>query len=354
VWRILNWLRPAEGQSLVALAMFMTALLGMAAVSIDIGVLYVEQQHLQNSVDVAALAAGQDMPDTTLATTTANSYVQRNAPNATAVVTFPDSQTVSIKATRTVNFMFAKVLGLTSTTIQAAGSGTAGRIGEALDYTLFSGSTTVPLTLNGSNQYIGGNVHTNKNWDSNGSQLTITGALEAVTSILTNGSQINIAQRIQNAPFVPMPDFSETIKAKAQAAGTYFVGNKTYSSSQITVDSPIYIQGNLTINGSRFTGRGTIVATGSITFNGSSQRVNATDALAFYSKTGNITLNGSNVTIDGIVYAPNGNIDFNGSNQTIHGRVIGNTVTFNGSQLNLSSSNNDLAALPSTGVKLVH
>lgn len=339
---------------MVVVAIVMVALIGFAAIVVDVGSMYVARQRLQTAVDMAALAAGQDLPDTSQATATAAAYVQRNLSDAAVEVTFPDSDSVMVTASDTVHYTFARILGFTSSIVQASGTAAAKSMGQALDYTLFSGSETQTLTLNGSSNYVGGNSHTNKSFTANGSRLTITGACEAVTTVTTHGSQIEIGQRVPNSPYVPMPDFADTIKALAQKAGTYFAGNKTYSSSQVTVDSPIYVEGNLTINGSRFTGRGTIVATGSITFNGSSQKVSATDALAFYSRNGDITLNGSNATIDGIVYAPHGDITMNGSNQTVHGRVIGNTVTINGSSFTVASSTNDLKALPSSGMKLVH
>jgi hypothetical protein len=43
----------------------------------------------------------------------------------------------------------------------------------------------------------------------------------------------------------------------------------------------------------------------------------------------------------------------NGSHQTVHGRVIGKTLTFNGSGLNIIGGTSELASLPSYGIKLV-
>jgi hypothetical protein len=43
----------------------------------------------------------------------------------------------------------------------------------------------------------------------------------------------------------------------------------------------------------------------------------------------------------------------NGSNQTVNGRVIGKTVTINGSNLKIQSGTNELKSLPSSGFKLV-
>lgn len=339
---------------MVMIMLAMALFLGLVATVVDVAILMMGREQLQIALDAAALAAAQELPDTTRAAATALDYFQRNGGNATVNVSFPDAKTVTVTASRTVNYVFARILGFSNATMQTTSTATTGQMGQAFNYTLFSGSTTTTLTLNGSQHYVGGDVHSNRDFVANGSKLTITGACEAVTTITTNGSQINIGQRVPNAPNVGMPDFAETIKQQAMQAGTYFAGNKTYNGSSVSVTSPIYVEGSLTINGSGFTGRGTIVASGSITFNGSSLRGSAGDALAFYSKNGSITINGSQATVEGILYAPHGSITLNGSNQTVHGRVIGQTVTVNGSQFTVSSSSGDLAALPANGVKLIH
>ena len=78
------------------------------------------------------------------------------------------------------------------------------------------------------------------------------------------------------------------------------------------------------------------------------------DAVCFCSKSGNIIINGSNATLDGILYAPGGSIIMNGSNQTVKGRVIANTVTINGSDLKIIGGTSGLASLPAAGkAKLV-
>ncbi len=98
--------------------------------------------------------------------------------------------------------------------------------------------------------------------------------------------------RFPHADFVDMPDFSETIRLQAEAAGQVYIGNKTYNGSSIVVD-PIYVNGNVTVNGSSFVGKGCILATGNITFNGSNLNASTSDAVCFYSKNGNIIVNGT-------------------------------------------------------------
>ena len=217
----------------------------------------------------------------------------------------------------------------------------------------FQEAQRTTLIINGINQYVGGSSHTNKNFIANGSNITITGDCEAMGTITVNGSNINIDNRFPYSDFVDMPDFSETIRLQAEAAGQVYTGNKIYNGSSIVVNQPIYVDGNVTINGSSFVGKGCILATGNITFNGNNLNASTNDAVCFYSKNGNIIVNGSGITLDGILYAPNGSITMNGSNQTVHGRVIGNTVIINGSSLTIQSGTNDLRSLPLSSVQLI-
>jgi len=350
-----NLLKSNKGISMIIFSLALTALIGFGAIVVDIGVVIAEKQNFQNAVDSASLAAALHLPDTSKAVDTANHYVQLNGYIPSDIsITFSDSnKTINISGTKSINYTFAKVLGFNNTEIHPSASATSGSIGDAFNYVLFSGSQNTTLTLNGSNQYIGGSSHTNKNFVANGSKLTITGACEAMTGITVNGSQININNRIPDAPFVSMPDFSETIRLQAEKAGQLYTGNKTFNGSNIDVSSPIYVDGDVTVNGSHFSGKGCVLATGNITFNGSNLNETTGDAICFYSKNGNITINGSHAVFDGILYAPGGSITMNGSNQTVNGRVIGNTVTFNGSNLSVIGGTNELRSLPSSGVKLI-
>lgn len=348
-------LKNNKGTMIVIYAAMLTALLGFCALVSDIGLAMVEKQGFQNAIDASALAAAQELPDTVKAKNVANHYIQLNGFNTSDIsISFTDSnKTIEIKGTKTINYYFARLLGVNSITVHPSAAAACGNIGAAFNYVLFSGSKTTTLTINGSSQYVGGSSHTNKNFIGNGSKLTITGACEAMSTITVNGSQIDIDTRVPNALYVDMPDFSDLIKAQAEQAGQSYSGNKTYNGSNMDVNSPIYVNGNLTVNGSHFKGKGCVLVTGDITFNGSNLNNSASDAVCFYSKSGNITINGSNASFDGILYAPNGSITMNGSNQTVNGRVIGNTVTFNGSNLNIIGGTNELSSLPSSGVKLV-
>ena len=344
-----------KGSAMILLTAALTVILTCSAIVMDVGNVVMERQKMQNAVDAAALAAAFELPDTVKATETARHYAQINGVDPLDIgITFKDSnKTVVVKADTTINFVFAKIMGIDSTVTGTNATATLGSISDAFNYTIFSGSTSNTLTLNGSGIYVTGSSHSNKNFIANGSDLTITGACEACSTITINGSNIDIDTKVPNSPFVAMPDFSEKIRLQAEAAGQLFIGNKIYNGSNMNVDSPIYVDGNVTVNGSNFTGKGCILATGNITFNGSNLNSSGQDAVCFYSKNGNIIVNGSNVVLDGILYAPNGSITMNGSNQTVHGRVLGKTLVFNGSNLNIIGGTSELNSLPSSSVRLV-
>lgn len=344
-----------QGSVIVLVALLMTVFLGMCAMVVDIGALYVKQAQLQNAIDSSVLAAAQELPNIMSAQIVADQYMVLNGFSPTDVtVTFSDgNKTIDISGSKQVNFVFAAVLGLNNSIVRTSASATNGSAPNAFKYALFSGSNSSTLTLNGSHQTVTGSAHSNQKFTANGSSLEITGECEAVTTVDVNGNNINIGTIVENAPHIDMPDFSDSIRTQAIEAGQDYVGNKTYNGSNVDVSSPIYVTGDLTVNGSHFYGNGTIVATGSINFNGSNLYNSSDDSVCFYSKTGNITINGSHALLNGMVYAPNGTITMNGSNQTVNGRVIGNIVTMNGSHLNITSRDNDLKSLPFGGVKLV-
>lgn len=78
-----------RGAVLVIVAILMVALLGMGALVIDLGALYVEKRQLQNGADAAALAVAQDCAngDCQLPAGRAQEYADRNANDGASTVT---------------------------------------------------------------------------------------------------------------------------------------------------------------------------------------------------------------------------------------------------------------------------
>ena len=371
----LNSAKNESGQAVVLFALVFVVLCVFAAMAIDIGIVSVKKGQMQNAADAAALAGAQNLPNASAATNSAIQFAELNGiESSETTVTYPyngDSTKIEVVCTRSVDYTFARILGFTSSSVSVrAVAEKIGIGGGTFNYTVFSGSHSDTLSINGS-AYIGGSVHTNDSLRINGSSLTVTETAEAVSdiringssidietcqasSIVLNGSNINVGNEIFSpASLLVMPDFSDSILSEAELAGNVYTGNKTYNGSNIDVDSPIYVDGDITVNGSHFSGEGIIFATGDITFNGSNLKSSSDDAVCFYSKNGDITINGSNAKLDGVIYAPNGSITMNGSYQIINGRVIGKRLLFNGSNLQIISDDGDLDCLPQMYVRLV-
>lgn len=344
-----------EGSVSVIVTVIFTVLLIICAFVIDFGNVAVKKAEFQNAMDSAALAAANELPDTVSALAAANKYIEANGFNASDIsVSFSyDNKIVNITGNKKIEYGFAKIIGLNEATIERQASGTKGQIGNAFNYSLFSGSQTVSLNMNGSYFEVGGSTHTNNYFYMNTSTASITGVCSASRLITINGSYISIPNRLNNAPIITMPLFSDTLKEQAQQAGTVYNSSKSYNQTTVILNSPIYVNGNVTFNTIKFSGKGCVVATGSITFNGSSLYSSPSDSVCFYSTGGNININGSNIVFDGILYAPNGSININASSVTVNGRVIGNTLAINTSIFKVFSSDRDLDSLPPGPTKLI-
>ncbi len=368
-----------RGNVLILMTITLPALLGIAALVIDIGRLAIGAQHLQDVVDAAALAGAAATPDMDEARTQIEAIVAANNSSTPGwpVSLDPDSDLIEYEAgdeipgfrTLTsgehalklvghlrVEYVFAKIFGLqyadlSRSAIALHQPSTGGT------YALFAGDSDVSSTvinINGSYAYIDGVVHGNSKVRINGSHHTITGALEYVNDYTINGSNVDIQGGIVESTVMPYPidytwdDFGPTdttldsicVNGSGKHLPTgkiHVLGDMTINGSGHTAENSLYmVEGDVRFNGSGHVLENvTIVAKGSITFNGACQKVTPYQnniALMSLATGTAITYNGSHQTAEATLFAPNGEIRYNGSNAEIHnGSVIGYTIRINGS-----------------------
>jgi Flp pilus assembly protein TadG len=128
--------RDNQGQAFVLSFLFLTVLLGMSAAVLDVGAWYRAQRHLQASVDAAALAGAQALPDDQLqASSFANQYLDKNGGAVTRSISFKSGLTsadsVSVTATRTAPGFFSRILGISSVKVRATATARANTMEEA-------------------------------------------------------------------------------------------------------------------------------------------------------------------------------------------------------------------------------
>jgi hypothetical protein len=123
------------GQAYVITILFLAVLLAMAAAVLDIGSWYRADRSLQATVDAAALAGAQALPDgTASASTLANQYAAKNG-GGTMNITFKtqvfSNDTITVSGSRPAPGFFSKMLGINSVTVHATASARAGYPTEA-------------------------------------------------------------------------------------------------------------------------------------------------------------------------------------------------------------------------------
>ena len=145
-----------------------------------------------------------------------------------------------------------------------------------------------------------------------------------------------------------MPDLEEAILARA-GEYTYYSESPSYIQDTNIINGSVMVAGDVIISGTNFEGDCYIIADGDIVYNVNS--LNTTGRLVLYSRNGNITVNGTNININGIMYAPKGKVSFNANETTVNGRIWADNVNFSGSIFNIKGSEDDLDLIGDTDIE---
>ncbi len=348
----IGFLKSNKGTTMILFTFLMTALIGVAAIVIDIWRVSLEKQMLQNAIDATALAAAQDLPDDTKAIETANQYITANGYKPSDItITFSDSNyAIVITASKKVEYTLAKVLGYDSTILtERASAALSGVDSGPFNYAVFAGGGMA--AFNGSKHIFDGSVY-GRDGVSLGNKAQVLHGNAVSSNNICGPSDISFGNGgiITDNPVIHMPDFSELIKKQ----GVFCTNQEDFYSkfNGKSIDGPVYINGDLTING-RIKGIGIIYATGTIDY---TPDQDSTDSIVFYAGgIGGMTFNGGTGKIYGIMYAPNGTIRVNGGpNGIVYGRIVAQKVDVNGAKFSVYSSLHDLDGLNTLiSVKLV-
>jgi hypothetical protein len=127
-------LRDEQGQTLILFVMFLVILLGFCALVLDVGHAYLAQRRLQSSVDAAALAGADSLPNLAAANASANQYGQggSNTPfgvdgvqMAVSMKCLPGipgcttANSVTVKETGSIKTYFAGLFGIPTFNVTA-------------------------------------------------------------------------------------------------------------------------------------------------------------------------------------------------------------------------------------------
>jgi Putative Flp pilus-assembly TadE/G-like len=131
----MNRIRDERGQAMVLTVLFLTALLGCAALVLDVGSWFREQRSTQAAADAAALAGAQALPESTgTSSALASEYLAANDGGAGTFSWSTDrlaNDTITVKVKRNAPGVFAKLFGIESVTVGATARARSGSISRA-------------------------------------------------------------------------------------------------------------------------------------------------------------------------------------------------------------------------------
>ncbi len=356
------------------------ALIGMAALVIDIGRMTVAAQHLQNVVDGAALAGAKKLPDRDVAQAALGGMVQVNNQETPAWpvgitpqqdvqffgegvvvqgygILGPNEEAVEVTGHVVVDYVFGRIFGLQTATVTrsatALASGSRGR-GSGLFFGGSSDPREEGIRCTGSNLNVQGNLHSNTQVTVTGGGHNIDGDVEYLNSYQINDPS-GIAGDILEDQVRPYPvdytwaqfdvgpwDHEEWGDLRVQhgtlAPGRWRIHGdlEIQPAGAFLHDCLIVADGEIRFNGSGvILDRVTLVAAGPIRFNGATERFShfQDDLFAFSLSSDRraIRINGSDSDTWGVIYAPNGGIEYNGAGQEIHhGGLVALTIDVHG------------------------
>lgn len=122
----MNSVHDQRGQAMVLTIVFMTAMIGMAAMVIDVGSWFRAQRDTQRVADAAALAGAQALPESTgAARTLAVEYTDKNDIGGTPTISFPTTSTIKVHVSKPVDGFFSKLFGIDTFNVGADASARA-------------------------------------------------------------------------------------------------------------------------------------------------------------------------------------------------------------------------------------
>lgn len=210
-------------------------------------------------------------------------------------------------------------------------------------YAIFAGSSDEDFSFYGWKSEITGDIYTSGNVWYQGSELYMNGYIRAGGSVTTNSWMTEVTGIEEHTAILEMPDWSESILAKAELLPA-IDPQALISQDQVIANGYYYTEDSITIEGTDFTGDVVIVAKGDITYNVDTLNADeeVTGRVLLYSQEGNITINGSQINIQGVLYAPQGKVEINAYDTTLNGRIVSNSFSYSGSILNVTAAPSDL------------
>jgi len=363
--------KSEDGAVAVFVAIALMVLLGSTALAVDYGAMSISHQSMQNAADAAALAGARELKSgSTAAINKAKEYCKKNGFD-------PDDEDVrcEIKTTKTsvtvtlqkdVRMSFAAVaFGENERSVSASATAATSSYFGNYPYALFAGDENGSGIVGwGTNVNFTGSIHSNEKIilpSANLKSCTVSAVKDMKLGYNQNDTKKGNSSAIDMPPFDPDDEIWNTdtwINPGSNPSLENLVKQAKGSRSLSDLKENglfIYVKGNLQFNGGTFSADFPIVliAEGNIQFNGTPRLGTTENPYILVSKTGNISFNGGEFFMTGIVYAPNGKVHLPGGNYSTIGSIIAKSIEFDGGGGTFGYSSDLDRVLPGNQVHLI-
>jgi hypothetical protein len=362
-----------EGQLLPLLGLLLVVLLGISAVVIDVGRAYLVQRNLQSSADAAALAAAQELPSESAASTTARAYSSRPGGKNERPPEFPTVSTsvqvscrdhfrcspvnaVEVRESATVPSGFARALGIDSFDVsaRAVAAITQGTVPWAI-FAYDQACGDLVFRYNGNVFEVDGAIHSNGNFEVNGMEISAGwassgGPNECEPTI--DGDHIDFGGHPEPVPDPSLLDWPVYFEEEDFPC-TYTAREFKFNTHNVHIPEGVYCASELfEVNANYANGRFTALAP-KIVANGNNQQLDPylNGVLFFATGTEEMILDGNSYDWEGIIFHPGGRVKINGNaDSTLTGMIAAMEVEVNGEAFRMFGSGPETAG---TSIALV-
>jgi hypothetical protein len=342
-----------EGQMLPLLGLLLVVMLGTSAVVIDVGRAYLVQRNLQSSADAAALAAAQDLPSESSATTTARAYSSRPGGKNERPSDFPTVSTsvqvscrdhfrcspvnaVEVRESARVPSGFARVLGVDffDVSAHAVAAITQGTVPWAI-FAYDQACGDLVFRYNGNVFGVDGAIHSNGNFEVNGMEIVAGyassgGPDECEPTI--DAEHVDFGGREEPVPDPALLDWPVYFEEEDFPC-TYTAEEFKFNTHNVHIPEGVYCASKLfEVNANYANGRFTAIAP-EIHADGNNQQLDPYLHGVLFFATGDkeMVLNGNSYDWEGIIFHPGGRVKINGNaDSTLTGMIAALEVEVNG------------------------
>ena len=148
-----------------------------------------------------------------------------------------------------------------------------------------------------------------------------------------------VEEKNENVEPVSIIDYDKLLHTSAQPYD-YFAESTAYLEDKNIIDKSVKASGDIVISGTSFEGDCYIIADGDITYN---VDIFETDGRVFlYSRNGNVIIKGTNINLNGGIYAPHGKVSISSYETVLNGFIWADSIAYSGSKLTVNGDNFDL------------